>query len=99
MIDIDNLTIMEGRSLIKLIDDQKTESGILVSHDTKGMTNIAEVVKVGPDKNGYLSIDGDELKEGDKVVIMPGRGEYFPIGEDMYVLIENNFILMKYSEE
>lgn len=89
---------MPGYSVVKLIDDQVTESGIIVQHDTIGMTNIAEMVTVGEDPDGYLTQASGELKAGDKVIIMPGRGETVPVNGVKYILMENHFILSAYEE-
>ena len=88
-----------GYSVVKLIETQTSKGGIILRQDNTGLSVLAEVISVGDDYSGYLNKDGGQLKAGDTVIIMPGRGETFSIGADTVIIIDNCFILSAYEEE
>ena len=81
--------------LIKMAEqEEKTESGIILSGASKEKPQIAEVIEVGP---GITHIPGKEvkmyIKKGDKVIVNKYSGTEVKYEGEEYLIVKQSDIL------
>ena len=90
-----NITPLADRVLVKPIEADEVKKGSIIIPDTaKEKPQEGEVVAVG---KGRLNSKGErielEVKTGDKVLFRKYAGTEFNVGEDKYLILQENEIL------
>lgn len=90
-----NINPLADRVLVKPIDSTETKRGSIIIPDTaKEKPQEGEVVAVG---KGRVDNKGEriamEVKKGDKVLFRKYAGTEFNVGEDKFLILQENEIL------
>ena len=81
------------RLLIKpILEEKKTEGGIVLPDTAKEKPMKAEVIEVGKLE------DDIDIKAGDKVIFSKYAGTEIKIDDEEYIIIELDDVLAKYEE-
>ena len=85
---------LSDRVIVKMLENEdKTESGILLSAPAKEKTQIAEVIAVGPGAEIDGKLTKMLVKEKDKVIINKYSGTEVKYKGEEYIIVSQNDIL------
>lgn len=85
---------LQDRVLIKMVEtEETTKSGIILAAGSKEKPQIAEVVEVGPGKQGKDEEIKMCVKQGDKVIVSKYSGTEVKYEGEDYIIIKQDDIL------
>ena len=84
---------LQDRVLVKMVDSEETtKSGIILAAGSKEKPQIAEIIEVGPGKQGEEKVEMC-VKKGDKIIINKYSGTEIKYEGEEYIIVKQDDIL------